>query len=469
MKYNVGDKVRIKPLEWFKKITGGEAVLAYLSNFCGKVFTISAIKGDCYIIAGRPWTEEYVEPIIGEGNADFLKKSVMEYLKGIRNDTFINKAIIGSYDPIAYPIIYIKGSNEEPLGSLFPKMDDIVNSMKDYLDMQIGLINDTCAIPSGYRQIPKLKPTQKFKDGDILHCLRDGMSWTIIYKSTNSKGRLNYYCMLNAGNEVLLDSSCDDFGYVFATEEEKHALLIGMLRNNMIWNAKSKKVHAISEGSILYIETGCYGKWIFIFNGIRDNTILGNYDYSFMSEKLYNSAAGLCKLCSIKSIRLATMEEKNMLSVELFMQKNVVWSEDDKDYVTVKEGDILNISGFALAMYSEKIDDRTFMYNSKLDITTKEFDNKEGAMYLTGKCGIRKGTLADQTEYFTRQREYFLKLQDYKKGDILINPLTRAYRIYGYGDGNLSSFRITNADEKKYYLDYLKGEGLQPIPIRNKK
>ena len=83
MKYKVGDKVRIKPIEWFKKITGGEAVLAYLSNFCGKVFTISAIKDDCYIIAGSPWMEEYVEPITGEGKLIEVSNSVQEIVKRI--------------------------------------------------------------------------------------------------------------------------------------------------------------------------------------------------------------------------------------------------------------------------------------------------------------------------------------------------------------------------------------------------
>ena len=230
MKYKVGDKVRIKPLEWFKKITGGEAVLAYLSNFCGKVFTIDEVRTDSYIIAGRPWREEYIEPIIGESNANFLENTAIEMIKqldGIRHDLFIDKAIIDLYTP---QIIHVKNSNEEPLRSLFPKMDDIVNSMKDYLDRTIGLINETSAIPS---------------------------------------------------------------------------------------------------------------------------------------------------------VSSDTMQE---------------------------------------------------------DISIQ------------------------------REIPKFVKpVQKYNKGDILINPLTRAYRIYGYGDDNLSSFRITNTDEKKYYLDYLKGAGLQPIPVRKKK
>ena len=224
MKYKVGDKVRIKPLEWFKKITGGEAVLAYLSNFCGKVFTIDEVRTDSYIIAGRPWMEEYIEPIIGEANANFLENTVIEMIKqldGIRHDLFINKAIIDLYNP------YIKNSNEEPLRSLFSKMDDSVKHMNDWL---ISPMNKTCAIP----------PVSS-----------DTMQWAI--------------------------------------------------------------------------------------------------------------------------------------SIQ-------------------------------------------------------------------------------------REIPKFVKpVQKYKKGDILINPLTRAYRIYGYGDDNLSSFRITNTDEKKYYLDYLKGAGLQPIPVRKKK
>ena len=481
MKYKVGDKIRIKPIEWFKKITGGEAVLAYLSNFCGKVFTISAIKDDCYIIAGRPWMEEYVEPITGEGNADFLKNTVnetMEYLKGISNDTFINKAIIGSYDPFSYPIIYIKGSNEEPLGSLFPKMDDIVNNMKDYLDRTIGLINETSAIPSGYRQIPKfVKPAQKFKDGDILHCNRDGMSWTIIYKSTSSKGRLNYYCMLNAGGEVILNSSCDDFGYILATEEEKHALLVGMLRNNKIWNAESKIVQTIYKGRIIYVEISKGGKWIYSFKGFENNRIFGHYNYSTKSEVIYDDTMGLCELDVIKSIRLATTEEHNMFSVKLFLKNNVVWSGDDKDYVTVKKGDMLVVQkqwyNTKILRFVEK-GNKGFYYDFEIDDFRKTFKNGFDCICLDDSFNIYKASslyiqnLAEQHESFTEEEE-FLSKKDYKKGDILINPRTRAYRIYGYGDDNLSSFRITNTDEKKYYLDYLKEVGLQPIPVRKKK
>ena len=224
MKYEVGDIVRIKPLEWFKKITGGEAVLAYLSNFCGKVFTIDEVRTDSYIIAGRPWMEEYIEPIIGEANANFLENTAIEMIKqldGIRHDLFINKAIIDLYNQ------YIKNSNEESLRSLFSKMDDSVKHMNDWL---ISPMNKTCAIPP------------------------------------------------------------------------------------------------VSS------------------------------------------------------------------------------------------------------------------------------DTMQGAISIQ------------------REIPKFVKpVQKYNKGDILINPLTRAYRIYGYGDDNLSSFRITNTDEKKYYLDYLKGAGLQPIPVRKKK
>ena len=174
MKYKVGDKVRIKPLEWFKKITGREAVLAYLSNFCGKVFTIDEVRTDSYIIAGRHWIEENIEPIIGESNANFLENTAIEMIKqldGIRHDLFINKAIIDLYNP------YIKNSNEESLRSLFSKMDYSVKHMNDWL---ISPMNKTCAIPpvssdtmqgaiSIQREIPKfVKPVQKYNKGDIL-------------------------------------------------------------------------------------------------------------------------------------------------------------------------------------------------------------------------------------------------------------------------------------------------------------
>lgn len=69
-----------------------------------------------------------------------------------------------------------------------------------------------------------------------------------------------------------------------------------------------------------------------------------------------------------------------------------------------------------------------------------------------------------------REIPKFVKpVQKYEKGDILINPLTRACHIYGYGEVNIDSFRIVNADEKAHYLSVLKNSGLQPIPVRKKK
>ena len=168
MKYKVGDKVRIKPLEWFKKITGGEAVLAYLSNFCGKVFTIDEVRTDSYIIAGRPWLEEYIEPIIGEANANFIENTAIEMIKqldGIRHDLFIIKAIIYLYNP------HIKNSNEESLRSLFSKMDDSVKHMNDWL---ISPICKTCSTNEDKEEYLKkereylLKSQNKYNKGDIL-------------------------------------------------------------------------------------------------------------------------------------------------------------------------------------------------------------------------------------------------------------------------------------------------------------
>ena len=71
MKYKVGDKVKIKGLDWYYKnsdwtgdVKCGDWYFTDLqTSYCGKVLTISAICGDFYMMKdiGHHWTDEMIE------------------------------------------------------------------------------------------------------------------------------------------------------------------------------------------------------------------------------------------------------------------------------------------------------------------------------------------------------------------------------------------------------------------------
>lgn len=79
MKYKVGDKVRIKNLDWYnqnKDVSLIESTNSYynfievMQDFCGKVMTISSVNNDYYDMvedAGEYfWTDEMIEGLVEE-------------------------------------------------------------------------------------------------------------------------------------------------------------------------------------------------------------------------------------------------------------------------------------------------------------------------------------------------------------------------------------------------------------------
>ena len=78
MNYNVGDKVRIKSLDWYKEnkdetndIECSNNIWFYreMSKFCGKVMTISHVGVDYYTMVEDLvgyWTDEMIEELVEE-------------------------------------------------------------------------------------------------------------------------------------------------------------------------------------------------------------------------------------------------------------------------------------------------------------------------------------------------------------------------------------------------------------------
>ena len=84
MKYNVGDKVRIKSLDWYNENKdeygyidcGSRAFFTQMSDWCGKIVTIKEIcKTDCYHLEEYDfdWTDEMIEGLVEE-EVDLIPK-----------------------------------------------------------------------------------------------------------------------------------------------------------------------------------------------------------------------------------------------------------------------------------------------------------------------------------------------------------------------------------------------------------
>lgn len=88
MKYKVGDKVRIKSLDWYNENKdeygyidcGSRAFFTKMSNWCGKIATIKEIcKTNCYRLEEYDfdWTDEMIEGLVEDEMVD-LTSIVME-------------------------------------------------------------------------------------------------------------------------------------------------------------------------------------------------------------------------------------------------------------------------------------------------------------------------------------------------------------------------------------------------------
>jgi hypothetical protein len=77
VKYNVGDRVVVKSLEWYNNNKNSDGTVSVpcgfvreMAKYCGKVLTISRVGHSCYSIVGTPfsWSDEMFEGLESEVN-----------------------------------------------------------------------------------------------------------------------------------------------------------------------------------------------------------------------------------------------------------------------------------------------------------------------------------------------------------------------------------------------------------------
>ena len=89
MRFKVGDRVRIKSLDWYNEnkdlihgfvnLGNGICFYSHMSNYCGKTMTISEISGCYYRMAKcvyNNWTDEMIEGLVEEETYDFLETDI---------------------------------------------------------------------------------------------------------------------------------------------------------------------------------------------------------------------------------------------------------------------------------------------------------------------------------------------------------------------------------------------------------
>ena len=131
MKYKVGDKVKIKSLDWYNANKNSEGVVNFhnllffdelMSEFCGKVVTIDAYipRGNYYEIEedGKVnlWTDEMIEGLADAEPQDkmiSLNKACKVLKNTIVDDVFANRGSVIKYMSANEFIEYFRKVMEE--------------------------------------------------------------------------------------------------------------------------------------------------------------------------------------------------------------------------------------------------------------------------------------------------------------------------------------------------------------------
>ena len=170
MKYKVGDKVRIKSIDWYnqnKDVSLIESTNSYynfiaiMQDFCGKVMTISSVNSDYYDMVEDSgeyfWTDEMIEGLVERDGKTYPQKiGDRVVLKGKNRCATITDLKYDSFGNLSY---YINIDNDKDNSIVYP-----TDLLLPYDNKAEGLVEE------------KTKP--KFKVGDR------------IITDTNMKGKI---------------------------------------------------------------------------------------------------------------------------------------------------------------------------------------------------------------------------------------------------------------------------------------
>lgn len=207
MKYNVGDKVRIKSIDWYDKNKDEEGSIRFnhnsfvsnMSEYCGKTATIIKKCEKYYFIdidkRAWSWTDEMLDDIVESKKVKII----------LPNDCEI----------------------------------DYVNATAE----------DNCIV---VEYISEKKEKFIPKDGDIVFAKVSGYEWIFIFKKQDEKS-IHAYCSSDLPDETFFwKSDYDEFSdrskieYMrLATKEEQDKFFDVMKSKGFKWNKETKKVERL--------------------------------------------------------------------------------------------------------------------------------------------------------------------------------------------------------------------------------
>lgn len=178
-KFKVGDKVRIKDIDWYEKnkskshgtIACGDKYFEYdMKEWCGKIMTILEVYQTCYIMqedgAKDLWTDEMIECLVEEETPKFKINDIV-FVKNlgwvrITNgywDSFANEYIYeaigfngeGEYDCISQSNIegqMLPESENPHTGGNKITLDEYKNNDKEWLFNKLAMLDNITALES---------------------------------------------------------------------------------------------------------------------------------------------------------------------------------------------------------------------------------------------------------------------------------------------------------------------------------
>ena len=129
MKYKVGDKVRIKSIDWYNRYTNGTEVnckhypfSCHMKKYCGQIMTISAVGGYSYSMieddGTYSWTDEMIECLVERNGKTYpYKIGDRVVLKGNNRYATITDLKYNSFGNLSY---YIKIDNDKDICIDYP-------------------------------------------------------------------------------------------------------------------------------------------------------------------------------------------------------------------------------------------------------------------------------------------------------------------------------------------------------------
>ena len=191
LKYKVGDKVRIKSLDWYNRYTNGIGVnckfytfICDMKKYCGQIMTISEVRGHSYDMIEddgvNAWTDEMIEGLVERNGKTYpYKIGDRVVLKGNNRCATITDLKYNSWGNLSY---YIKIDNDKDISIDYP-----TDLLLPYDHMVEGLVEEEAKSHNNMckQLIDEMNPnvevnvkTPKFKIGDR------------VITDTNMKGKI---------------------------------------------------------------------------------------------------------------------------------------------------------------------------------------------------------------------------------------------------------------------------------------